>query len=143
MRIVDRRFAAALLVLWLVLAVGLAAQADKPNSNVTMAIKCPTSPGCHSGSGGGAMVTGSGLRIKSEGDLSHYWLRLQTDPDVYKRIGEVNPDGTYREEVVWRTAGTFEVCLTYFKQSGQIEVLLCQTVVVLQLPESTTTTSAA
>lgn len=129
-----RRVAATLLASWLVLAVGLVALADKP-PGPTINIQCPTSPGCHTGSGGGARVFGSGL--STNGD---YWISFDRYPDGFARV-DVNPDGTYSVGIPWgeNDVGVHELCLTQHK-GGSVRTLVCDTVVVgLYVPPTTTT----
>lgn len=125
MRIVDRRYLAALLALWLVLAVGLVAQAVPP-SDATISADCAST--CTVGVE--TLVRGDGLNIKPNTVLTSFWLRLQTNPDGYQRVF-ARPDGTWVVRVIWYRPGDQEICITYFKQSGQIDVLACTTVTVL------------
>lgn len=127
MRIVNRRFAAALLALWLVLAVGLAVQAAPPDE-LTMTIECPVT-GCVAG--GVAFVSGDGLRPKNDLDLSRYWLSFDRYPGGYQRV-TVNSDGSYYVTVYWggSDAGVHELCVTYQK-GNSVRTLICGTVEVL------------
>lgn len=128
MRIVDRRFLAALLVLWLVLAVGLAAQAAAPNADATIETSCST---CVVGES--MTIFGEGLSVQHPDDELRYYVEFV--PGGYARV-TVAPDGSYSLTfiVAEHQVGTQELVLTWFKKgSGRQIVPLASTTVEIVL----------
>lgn len=122
MRIVDRRFLVALLALWLVLAVGLAAQAAAPNSDATIETSC--SP-CVVGEP--MTIFGEGLTLRHEQEGFY----VEITPGGYAPV-TVASDGSYT--LTYRFSphevGTRELVLTWFKKgSGRQIVPLVSTTV--------------
>lgn len=126
MRIVTRRYLATLLALWMVVAVGLVAQAASVSqSNPTINTSCPQTP-CRVGVS--VYVYGEGLVVKTAADFDRYWIQIQFEPDQGYQRAFVNPDGSYFTWLNFDQPGDHPICLTYFKQSGQILTLACTTV---------------
>lgn len=123
MRIVDRRYLAALLGLWLVLAVGLAAQAAPPGATIETS--------CSPCVRWAPVVISGTFEIKNNTVLSSFWIRLQTDPDAYTRA-DAQADGTFAVNYVFNESGVYELVLVYFGNGGSIKELASTTVTVLE-----------